>query len=148
MQQPKWLLYFHIETVFNLKVSQMLTYYTETTECLYMHAWFIPAKPLYNSDTVSVHFNYLYCVEICDKIRRGLAMVTYICFNVDECWLTSSMPQQTFKLQISLNYAYIEQIVLLWCVVDMSFNLVRVHITLLFPYRINNDIHSPVCLIG
>ncbi len=48
-------------------------------------------------------------MEICDKLRRDLAMVTYIYLNVNECWLTSSMPQQRFKLQISLNYAHIEQ---------------------------------------
>ncbi len=28
----------------------------------------------------------------------------------------------------------------------LAFNLVRVHITLLLPYSINNDGHNPVCL--
>ncbi len=36
-------------------------------------------------------------------------MLTYIYFNVDECWLTSSMPQQRFKLQILFNYAVIPE---------------------------------------
>ncbi len=34
-------------------------------------------------------------------------MLTYIYLNVDECWLTSSMPEQRYQLQISLNYANI-----------------------------------------
>ncbi len=36
-------------------------------------------------------------------------MFTYIYFNVDEWWLTSSVPQQSFKLQILLNYAVIPE---------------------------------------
>ncbi len=48
-------------------------------------------------------------MEICDKLRRDLAMFTYIYLNVDECWLTSSMLQQRFKLQIVLNYAVIPE---------------------------------------
>ncbi len=34
-------------------------------------------------------------------------MLTYICFNVNDCRLTSPMPQQMFKLQMLLNYAVI-----------------------------------------
>ncbi len=30
----------------------------------------IPAKPLHNSDTGSVHFNHFYCMGICDKLSR------------------------------------------------------------------------------
>ncbi len=37
----------------------------------------IPAKPLHNHDIVSVHFNNFYCTEICNKLRRDLAMFTY-----------------------------------------------------------------------
>ncbi len=37
-------------------------------------------------------------------------MLTYIYHNVDDCWLTSSMPQQRFKLHISLNYAQFNKI--------------------------------------
>ncbi len=70
---------------------------------------FIPAKPLHNHDIVSVHFNHFYCKEICDKLSRDIAMLTYIYLNVDDCWLTSSMPQQTFKIQIVLNYAVIPE---------------------------------------
>ncbi len=53
-------------------------------------------------------------------------MLTYIFLNVNECWLTSSMPQQMFKLQISLNYVNIKQNVFFWGVADgnVSFNLV------------------------
>ncbi len=67
----------------------------------------IPAKPLHNSDTVSVNFNHFYCMGICDKLSRHLYMLTYIYLNVDEWWLTSSMPYQSFKLQMSLNYGKI-----------------------------------------
>ncbi len=42
-------------------------------------------------------------MEIYDKLRRGLVILIYLYFDVDECWLTSSMPQQRLKLQISLN---------------------------------------------
>ncbi len=46
-------------------------------------------------------------MQICKKLSRDLAMLTYIYLNVGVCWLTSSMPQQIFKLQIFLNYAVI-----------------------------------------
>ncbi len=46
---------------------------------------YIPAKALHNHDIVSVHFNNFYFTEICDKLRRALAMFTYIYVNVDEC---------------------------------------------------------------
>ncbi len=54
--------------------------------------YIIPAKPLHNSDTVSVHFNHFYCMWICDKLSRHLYMLTYVYLNVDGCWLTSHMP--------------------------------------------------------
>ncbi len=50
-----------------------------------LHINYIPAKPIDNSDTVSVHINHLYCTEICDKLRGDFVMVTYIYLNVDEC---------------------------------------------------------------
>ncbi len=53
---------------------------------------FIPAKPLHNHDTISVHFNNFYCTEICHKLSRDLAMLTCIYLSVDDCRLTSSMP--------------------------------------------------------
>ncbi len=53
---------------------------------------FIPAKPLHSSDIVSMHFNHFYCMGICDKLTRHLFMLTYIYLNMDECWLTSSVP--------------------------------------------------------
>ncbi len=45
----------------------------------------MPAKPLHNSDTVSVHFNHFYCMGICDKLSRHLSMLIYIYLYVDEC---------------------------------------------------------------
>ncbi len=50
------------------------------------------AKPLHNSDTVSAHFNHFYFMGICDKLSRHLYMLIYTYFNMDECWLISSMP--------------------------------------------------------
>ncbi len=47
---------------------------------------YIPAKPLHNHDIVSVHLNHFYWTDICDKLRKNLAMLTYL--DVDECWLT------------------------------------------------------------
>ncbi len=52
---------------------------------------------------------YIYCMQICDKLSRDLAMLSYLNLNVDDCWLTSSMPQQMFKLQILLNHAVIPE---------------------------------------
>ncbi len=46
-------------------------------------------------------------MEICDNLRSELAMFTNIYVNVDECWLTSSIPQQMFNLQIVLKYVVI-----------------------------------------
>ncbi len=61
-------------------------------------------------------------------------MFTAIYLDVDECWLTSSMPQQRLKLQLSLHYANIEQNAFSWPVVDghVNFKMDGVHITLLF----------------
>ncbi len=39
---------------------------------------------------------------------KDFGMLIYLYLDVDECWLTYSMPQQRFKLHISLNYANIE----------------------------------------
>ncbi len=67
---------------------------------------------------------------ICDKLSRHLYMLTYIYLNVGECWLTSSMPQQMFKLQISLNYGNI----FLKCVnVKGSIDVVMINTDLLTP---------------
>ncbi len=45
----------------------------------------IPAKLSHDHDIVSVHFNNFYCTEICDKLNRDLAMLTYISLNMDDC---------------------------------------------------------------
>ncbi len=106
-------------------------------------------KPLH-SDTVSVHFNHFYCTEICDKLRRCLYMLINMFLYVNDCWLTSSMSQQRFELQICLYYVNIEQGAFSWRVVNghVSFLMVGLHITLHLPYNINNDRHSPVCMAG
>ncbi len=70
---------------------------------LHFTHYFIPAKPLHNREIVSVHFNHFRpCMKICNTLRRHLSMLTYIYLNVDECWLTYSIPQQRVKLQILL----------------------------------------------
>ncbi len=43
------------------------------------------------------------------KLNSDLDMLTYIYLNVDDCWLTSSMPQQRFNIQMFLNYAVIPE---------------------------------------
>ncbi len=48
-------------------------------------AYVILAKQLLNFDIVSVNFNHFYCTEICDKLSRDLAMLTYIYLNVEHC---------------------------------------------------------------
>ncbi len=58
---------------------------------------------------IMTHFYHFYCTEICDKLSSDLAMLTYIYLNVDDCRLTSSMPQQRFKHQTWLNYAVIPE---------------------------------------
>ncbi len=62
----------------------------------------IPARPLYNCDIVSMYFNHFPCMGICNKLSRHLSMLTYIYLNVDECWLTSSMPQQNLNSKFLL----------------------------------------------
>ncbi len=81
-------------------------YVTHNLQCNYscqyisFYILHIPIRSLHNRDTGSPHF-----CQICNKLKRGLAMLTYIYLNVNECWLSSFMPQQSFKLQIFLNYA-------------------------------------------
>ncbi len=58
-------------------IDNILSHYTGISS--------IPAKPVHNHAIVSVHFNYFYCTEICDKLRRDLAIFTYIYLDVDEC---------------------------------------------------------------
>ncbi len=60
------------------------------------------------------YFRYILIIiiaEICNKIRRDLAMFIYIYLNVDECWLTILLcPGKGLnKLQILLNYAVIPE---------------------------------------
>ncbi len=45
----------------------------------------IPDMSLHNHDIVSVHFDHYHCMEICDKLSRDLAMLTYIYLIVDDC---------------------------------------------------------------
>ncbi len=51
-----------------------------------------PLSYLSSHCIVTVHFNHFYCMGICDKLTSHLSMLTYIYFNMDECWLTSFMP--------------------------------------------------------
>ncbi len=96
---------------------------------------FLPAMPLHNSDTVSVHFNHFYCMYICDKLKGDLAMLTYIYLNVDECWLASSMPQKPFNFKFLYIMLILNKMRFSWRVVNshVSFKIVWVHITLLLP---------------
>ncbi len=48
-------------------------------------------------------------MEICDKLSMDLAMLTYTYLNVDDYWLTSSMPKQRIKFQSVFNYAVIPE---------------------------------------
>ncbi len=43
-------------------------------------------------------------MNVCDKLKIQWCMITYISQldNVEECWLTSSIPEQIFKLHNSL----------------------------------------------
>ncbi len=66
--------------------------FTSNLPINHVSAIVMPAKPLHNSDAVSVHFNHFYCMGICDKLSRHLSMLTYIYLNMDEYWLTSPMP--------------------------------------------------------
>ncbi len=44
------------------------------------HTSYIPAKPLHNYDTVSLHFNHFYCTEICDKLSDHSVEIMWIIF--------------------------------------------------------------------
>ncbi len=72
------------------------------TRFLTVRLGLIPAKTLHNCDIVSVNVNHFPCMKICDTLWKHLCMLTYIYVNMDECWLTSSMPELSFKLQMFL----------------------------------------------
>ncbi len=60
---------------------------------------------------------------ICDKLSRHLYLLPYIYLNVDESWLTISMPQRVIykytKLTVMhINYTFINQHV---CIVAFGF---------------------------
>ncbi len=46
-------------------------------------------------------------------------MLTYIYLNLDECWLTTSMPQQRFKLYLSRLLLYLLEVQLMHRFVKM-----------------------------
>ncbi len=77
-------------------IRECYTVWTSTCGSFYINKLqlfiYIPAKPLHNHDIDSEHFNNFDCTDICNKLRRDLAMFIYIYFNVDECCLTYSMP--------------------------------------------------------
>ncbi len=82
---------------------------------------------------VSVHFNHFPCMGICDKLSRHLSMLTYIHLNVDECWLTSSMPHQRFKLKLSVMFGKCG--FLKYINVKGSFDVAMVITSLLIPWK-------------
>ncbi len=65
---------------FHTEITQQ--YSTHKNRCKYMGA-VIVVKPLHNRNIVSVHFHHFCCTQICDKLSRDLAMLTYIYINVD-----------------------------------------------------------------
>ncbi len=103
----------------------------------------IPAQPLHNHDIVSVHFNNFPCTGICDKLSRHLSMLTYTYRNVNECSLTSSVPQQRFKLQISLYYGKLKLNMVSWSVLMLNVALTWSWSILLYWHLISikNDRH-------
>ncbi len=81
---------------------------------------------------------------ICNKLSRHLYMLTYIYLNVDECWLTSSMHHESFKLQISLNYGSIKQNVVSWSVLMLKVALTwSWSILVYWHFRSTNNDTSP-----
>ncbi len=112
------------------------------------YSWF---KSIFNLYLLSLHitvtqFQYILIILLHGDLRQNKQGLSYVHLHISQCgWvliLTSSMLQQRFKLQISLDYDNIEQNAFSWLVVDghVSFNLVGVHIILLLPCSINNDI--------
>ncbi len=101
---------------------------------------YIPDKPLHN-DTVWVHFNHLYCMEICNKLRRNITILTYIWLNANKCLLQLSMPQKRIKSKCFSIKLILNNWRFSWCVVDghVRYNVVGVQITLFLPYSINNE---------
>ncbi len=81
---------YHFDYLISIKFKDIFVY-CEMGKCqTCSHTWIcstisIPAKPIHNHDIVSVKFNHFYCTEICDKLRRGLAMFIYIYLNMDDC---------------------------------------------------------------
>ncbi len=65
----------------SFRPSMMKTHFTR----ILANAYGIPTKLLHKNDIISVHFNYFYYTEICDKLIKHLAMFIYIYLNVDEC---------------------------------------------------------------
>ncbi len=78
---PNCVFYLSFDYTFNLPDLR----HGENLKLREVIAILIPAKPLHNSDTVSVHFNNFYFTDICDKLRRVLSTLTYIYLNVYEC---------------------------------------------------------------
>ncbi len=61
----------------------MMYHITKTDGMQYNYYKFIPAKPLYNCEIVSIHVNIFFCIGICDTIRH-LSILMYIHLNVHE----------------------------------------------------------------
>ncbi len=89
---PSWIYQFGLWNI----IAQLTSYH-------------ISAQPLHNHIIVSGHLYHFPCMKIYDTLRRHLCMLTYIYFDMDDCWLTYCMLQQMVKLKISLNYALIPE---------------------------------------
>ncbi len=84
-------------------------------------------------------------MENCNKLRRDLAMFIYIYLNMDECWLSSSMPQQRFKLQLLLKYAVIPEFFFFFWRLRVALKVVEVNwfpLTYILANLITNSIHA------
>ncbi len=55
------------------------------TDSIHVLTAVLLAKPLYNHDIISIHFNHFYCTEFCVFPRMDLVIFTYIYLNVNEC---------------------------------------------------------------
>ncbi len=81
-------------------------------------------------------------MDICDKLSRNLSMFTYIYHNADDCWLTSSMPQQMPKLQLLLNYSCNSRKCHFWRLV-VALKAVEVN-WFRFTYMLDNSIQTSI----
>ncbi len=73
-------------------------------------------------------------------------MLTYIIIDVDECCLTSSMPQRRFTLHEVLSIMLILNKIRFLGVLLMAMLVLTYSGTYHLPYSTNKDRHSPACM--